>query len=233
MGRFHNHQFPGESAAYRQARDELLALEIDLRKHIEEVAAHRRALPPGGRLKEDYVFEEAGADLADEQAIKKTRLSELFAANKASLIIYSFMYAPEDDDPCPMCTSILDGLNGTAPHAADRVNLVVVAKAPIQKIRRWARARRWGHLRLLSSRTNSYNSDYHAEDAEGGQIPAINVFRKTDAGIFHFWNAELLYAPMAEGQHPRHADLIWPLWNLFDMTAEGRGTDWYPRFGYD
>lgn len=233
MGRFHNHQFPGESAAYRQARDELLALEIDLRKHIEEVAAHRRALPPGGRLKEDYVFEEAGADLADEQAIEKTRLSELFAANKASLIIYSFMYAPEDDDPCPMCTSILDGLNGTAPHAADRVNLVVVAKAPIQKIRRWARARRWGHLRLLSSRTNSYNSDYHAEDAEGGQIPAINVFRKTKVGIFHFWNAELLYAPMAEGQHPRHADLIWPLWNLFDMTTEGRATDWYPRFGYD
>jgi predicted dithiol-disulfide oxidoreductase (DUF899 family) len=232
MGRFHDKQFPGESHAYRRARDELLDMEIDLRRRIEEIAAIRRRLPTGGALKQDYVFEEGGADLADETTIKQTRFSELFASGKDTLIMYSFMYAPDADDPCPMCTAILDSFNGNAPHVTDRVNLAVVAKAPVKKIRSWARIRGWDRLRLLSSGQNSYNADYFAESAEWGQMPAINVFTKTPQGIHHFYNTELLYAPSVEGQHPRHADLVWPLWNLFDLTPEGRGTDWFPRLLY-
>jgi predicted dithiol-disulfide oxidoreductase (DUF899 family) len=160
MGKFHQNQFPAESAAYRQARDELLAAEIALRKHVEEVAALRRKLPLGGKLQQDYAFDEGAADLSDRQTVKQTKFSELFEKGKNSLIIYSFMYAPEAENACPMCTSLLDGLNGNAVHARQRVNFAVVAKAPIQKIRSWASGRGWKNLRLLSSFKNTYKFSY-------------------------------------------------------------------------
>jgi len=233
MGNYHDNKFPGESDAYRQSRDELLESEIALRRQNEKVANQRRQLPQGGILKEDYVFEEGAKYLSDTEIIRKTIFSELFAPEKDSLVIYSFMFAPDADTPCPACTSILDSFNGISPHVSDRVNFAVVAKAPLNKIREWARGRGWNNLRLLSSGNNTYNTDYFAENDEWGQMPAINVFNKTDDDIYHFYNTELLYAPSEDGQHPRHADPFWPLWNLFDITPEGRGTDWFPKYSYD
>lgn len=233
MGKFHDKRFPGENRDYRQARDTLLEAEMALRKQIEDIAQLRRQLPLGGNLKEDYIFAEGASDLSDQKTIKQTRFSELFAKSKNSLIVYSFMYGRDWDQPCPMCTSILDSFNGSAPHVMDRINFVVIAKAPIQKIRAWALERGWHNLRLLSSSNNSYNTDYFAENSEDDQIPAINIFRKTNDGIYHFYNTEILYAPSEEGQNPRHADLLWPLWNLFDLTSDGRGTDWFPKLSYD
>ena len=227
MGQFHEERFPGESDAYREARDRLLAAERDLRKRIEDVASLRRSLPLGGKLKADYVFDEGAAEPADQETVTETRFSDLFGAGKDGLVVYSFMYAP-DGDPCPMCSVFLDSLDRSALHLRQRINLAVVAKAPIRTIRSWARQRDWKNLRLLSSGGNTYNVDYVAERPGAGQIPAINVFRKTDDGIYHTYNAELLYAPPEEGQHPRHIDLLWPLWNVLDVTPEGRGTDWYP-----
>ena len=232
MGQIHDRHFPGESDAYRAARDELLRAEMALRQQIETVAALRRELPPGGKLSQDYVFDEGAADLSAGDEISQTRLSELFAPGKDSLALYSFMYAP-GGPPCPACTSILDSFNGSAPHITQRVNFAVVAKAPISEVRAFARQRGWNGLRLLSSGGNSYNSDYHGEQPDGGQLPAINLFRKTPEGIFHFYNAELLYAPAGPSSHPRHVDLLWPIWNLFDLTPEGRGSDWFPALSYD
>ena len=232
-GRHHDVAFPGESVEYREARDQLLDREIELRGQIEEVAALRRALPSGGRVKDDYVFEEGSADLADSSGSTKVKLSQLFAPGKNSLIIYGFMYGPgEEDRPCPMCTSLLDSLNGTALHAHERVNLVIVARAPLQRIRTWAAQRHWDNLRLLSSADNTYNQDYYAEDDDGDQNPSLNVFVKSGGEIFHYYNSELFFASNEEGQNPRHCDLIWPLWGLLDLTPEGRGTDWYPKTSY-
>lgn len=233
MGEFHDKSFPGESAEYRKKRDRLLQAEIELRRQIERVAEQRRALPVGGPVKVDYVFQEGASELTDRETRRDVRISELFEDGKQSLFIYSFMYHPDSEVPCTSCNSVLDGLNGQAPHIADRVNFAVVAKAPIQKIRSWARKRGWNNLRMLSSYKNNYNLDYFGESPDGSQWPAVNVFRKTRDGIFHFYNTELLYAPSEKGQNPRHVDLIWPLWNVFDMTPEGRGTDWYPRFEYE
>ena len=232
MGQFHDERFPGESDAYRAARDELLEAEDALRAQIERVAAMRRALPPGGALKQDYVFDEGAETLEDIDTVRQTRFSDLFAPGKESLVIYSFMYAP-GGDPCQMCVSFLDSLNGAAPHIGDRVNLAVVAKAPIGTIRGLAQARGWNGLRLLSSGGNNYNTDYIAERDGNSQIPAMNVFRRTDAGIHHAYNAELLYGTAAAGQHNRHVDMLWPLWNVLDLTPDGRGTDWWPQLSYD
>jgi predicted dithiol-disulfide oxidoreductase (DUF899 family) len=142
------------------------------------------------------------------------------------------MYGPAMAKACPMCTAMLDSLNGAAPHAAQRINLVVVANSPIQRIRAFARERGWRNLRMLSSADNSYNRDYRGEDEKGSQQPALNVFTRTGGAIHHTWSSELMFAPSDPGQNARHVDAIWPLWNLFDVTPEGRGTDWYPKLAY-
>jgi len=218
-------KFPGESRAYRRARDKLLEAEIGLRKHAEQVAALRRKLPPGGPVPQDYEFEEDGE--------RKIRLSQLFATGKDSLILYSFMFGPDTKAPCPMCTSFLDSLDGAAPHVAQRVDLAVVAKSPIERILHFARARGWRNLRLLSSAHNTYNRDYHGESADGSQMPSLNVFVRSEKKVRHFFHTEMLFAKTEKGQDPRHIDIAWPLWNLLDFTPEGRGKDWYPKLDYE
>lgn len=228
----HSVRFPNESDFYRAARNELLLAEIALRKQIEEVAELRRELPMGGVVPEDYVFEEGAADLADSSGTRKVRMSELFAPGKDTLALYSFMYGPEMTAACASCTSILDGLDGSTPHILQRVNLAVVAKSPLERIRAFARERGWRNFRLLSSFGNTYNRDYHGESADGKQIPSLNVFRRHEGAIHHFYHTELLFAPPEQGQNARHVDAIWPIWNLFDLTPEGRGADWYPKLSY-
>jgi predicted dithiol-disulfide oxidoreductase (DUF899 family) len=228
----HGRRFPGESADYRSARDTLLREELQLRRSIEKTAQLRRGLPPGGLVPHDYLFEEGSPDLAESRTVRQVRMSELFRSGSASLVVYSFMYGPKMEVPCPMCTSVLDGLNGSAPHIAQRTNLVVVAKSPIHRIRAFARGRGWRNLRLLSSANNSYSRDYHGEDEKEAQLPMLNVFAMRDGVIRHSWASELLFAPAEPGQHHRHVDLIWPLWNVLDVTPEGRGKDWYPKLSY-
>jgi predicted dithiol-disulfide oxidoreductase (DUF899 family) len=239
-------KFPGESAEYRAARDRLLEQEIELRRMMEAVAAARRALPPGGVVREDYVFQGAGADRAPTDV----KLSELFAPGRDSLVIYSFMFPRDPGDkrpgprtgqtallplaegPCPSCVALLDQLDGAAEHAGQRVNLAVVAKAPLARILTFAEERGWRRLRLLSSGGNTYNRDYLAETAEGAQRPMLNVFHRDGETIHHFWGSELLYAPADSGQDPRHVGTLEPVWNLFDLTREGRGTDWDEQLSY-
>jgi predicted dithiol-disulfide oxidoreductase (DUF899 family) len=222
----HGMRFPGETDEYRAARDRLLEAERALRERLEAVAEMRRALPLGGRVPEDYAFDEASGS-----GPKRTRLSELFAPGKSSLVVYSFMFGPRMERPCPMCTSFLDGVDRYAPHLTQRLNLAVVARSPIERVAAWAAERGWTCLRLLSSASNGYNAAYGAEGRDGADLPACNVFVKRGDAVHHFWSAELLYVPTAG--HPRHVDLLWPIWSFFDLTPEGRGTDWMPKLAYD
>ncbi len=213
--------FPGESTAYRDARQALLTEEVALRAQIERVAELRRALPDGGEISEDYVFTARDGSPA--------RMSDQFASSD-TLLVYSLMYRPDADNPCPMCVSMLDGLDGQAAHIAQRADLIVVAAATPYQLGSLADERGWSSLRLLSTQGTTYQSDYHAETADGAQLPMMNVFRKSGDVIRHFWGSEGFHASV-DGQ-PRHVDMIWPLWNVLDMTPEGRGTDWYPALNY-
>jgi predicted dithiol-disulfide oxidoreductase (DUF899 family) len=238
--------FPGESPEYRAARDRLLEQEIELRRAMEAVAAARRELPPGGAVSEDYVFQGAGAN----GAATDLRMSEVFEPGKESLVIYSFMFPRDRGDrrpgpaggqtallkleemPCPSCVALLDQLDGAAEHASQRINLAVVAKSPLPRILAFAAERGWRRLRLLSSAGNTYNRDYLGETAQGAQRPMLNVFRRDGRTIRHFWGSELLYAPTDPGQDPRHVGTLEPLWNLFDLTPEGRPADWDEQLTY-
>ena len=241
-----NITFPGESADYRAARDRLLEQEIELRRAMEAVATSRRALPPGGPVPEDYVFQGAGADGAPTSV----KLSELFEPGKNSLVIYSFMFPRDPDDsspapaigktaalpleegPCPSCSALLDQLDGAAAHACQHINFVVVAKTSLARLLTFAEESGWRRLRLVSSATNKYNGDYYAETAEGVQRPMLNVFHREPDAIRHFWGAELLYSQTDGEEDPRHVGTIEPLWNLFDLTPEGRARDWYEQLSY-
>ena len=238
--------FPGESAEYRSARERLLAREIELRRAMEAVAAARRQLPPGGAVPEDYVFQGLRAD----GTAGDVKLSELFAPGKDSLAIYSFMFPRDASDrrpgpaegqtalldlekgPCPSCTALLDQLEGAAEHVTQRINFAVVAKAPLPQLLAFAAERGWRRLRLLSTAASSYSRDYHGESAEGSPRPMLNVFHRDSAGVRHFWASELLYGPSDAGQDPRHLGTIEPLWNLFDLTPEGRAVGWEEQLGY-
>lgn len=237
-------RFPGESSEYRRERNRLLEAEVELRREIELVAAQRRALPPGGAVPDNYRFEEAVDG-------REVTFSELFAPGKDTLAVYSFMFPrwsgdlrpapasgetarlPLVETPCPSCTSILDSLDGAARHLVHRINLAVVAKSDPERIRTFAQERGWRHLRLLSSRSSTYNRDYRAETPAGDQVPILNVFVRDGDQFRHSWATELMFAARDEGEEPRHVDAIWPIWNILDMTPGGRGTGSdFPRLDY-
>jgi predicted dithiol-disulfide oxidoreductase (DUF899 family) len=230
----HTVRFPGESEAYRRARDELLEAEIELRRRIEAVAEQRRELPLGGEVPTDYVFEEWDAAGG---APRLVRLTELFG-DKTTLFLYSFMFIPGErglplEQGCPSCTSIIDAIDGEVPHVEQRISFAAVAKAPIAQFRAHADDRGWRHVRLISSANTSYNRDYSAETGDGAQLPIATVFSRIEGRVHHRWSSELLFGPVDPGQNPRHVDFMWPLWAILDRTPEGRGTDWNPQLRYE
>jgi predicted dithiol-disulfide oxidoreductase (DUF899 family) len=150
--------YPNESGEYRAARNALLDDEIALRKRIEAVAEKRRSLPLGGKVPEDYVFERIGKTSMPETV----KMSELFGPHD-TLILYSFMYGPERELPCPGCTHLLDGLDGAARHVGRRAALHIVAKSPIARLAAWAHERGWEHLSMLSTAGNGYDAAYFGD----------------------------------------------------------------------
>jgi predicted dithiol-disulfide oxidoreductase (DUF899 family) len=213
-------RFPNENEEYRRARDLLLAQEIELRRHIERVAEQRRALPPGGLVAKDYRFE--GED-------GPASFSSLFG-DKQTLAIYSYMYGPKRERPCPMCTSLLSAWDGEAADVGQRIALVIVARSPIERLLAFKKERGWRHLELYADISGDYTRDYvSAEDAD---IPAFNVFTRRDGAVRHFWSSEMGPETADPGQDPRGAPDLMPLWTILDSTPEGRGTGWYPKLNY-
>jgi predicted dithiol-disulfide oxidoreductase (DUF899 family) len=221
--------FPNESEVYRRAREALLQAEIELRRQEEAVAVQRRVLPVGGEVTGDYVFDSpSGGPVA---------FAELFANGKDTLYLYNFMFIPGEQElplerACPSCTSIIDGMDGAFRHLLDRVDVAVVAKAPIEQFAAWGKDRGWRFAPLYSSAHSTFNRDYNAESDEWGQLPVAHVFTRADGRIRHRWSSELFAAPRDGDQHPRHVDYMWPIWKVLDLVPEGRGTDWNPKYSY-
>jgi predicted dithiol-disulfide oxidoreductase (DUF899 family) len=212
---------PGESEEYRRARQELLVEEIELRRNAERVAALRRDLPPGGEVPVDYHFvAEDGTDVS---------LSELFGDHD-TLIVYSYMFGPEREAPCPMCTSFMGGLDHKVADVRQRVAIAFTARSPIERLREAKRARGWKDLPVYSDSSGEYTRAYVS--AEDGDMPAYNVFSRRDGVVRHFWSDEITGDMADPGQDPRGAVEMDPLWLLLDTSPEGRGTDWYPRLFY-
>ncbi|WP_170468170.1 DUF899 family protein [Ruegeria arenilitoris] len=207
---------PNESPQYRAARNALLTAEAELRAQIEQVANLRRGLPKGGTVPQDYTFRsEHGAPAP---------LSSLFGSHD-TLAIYSLMYGPDAEAPCPMCSAFLDGLNGQIAHISHKIAFAVVAQNTSEKLVDLKARMGWSDLPLYSALGTDYQRDYLAESEDGSQLPILNVFQRDQDGIHHFWSSELFFEP--SDWHPRHVDAAWPLWNILDFTPQGRG-DFFP-----
>jgi predicted dithiol-disulfide oxidoreductase (DUF899 family) len=215
-------RFPNESEDYRRARAALLAEEIDLRRHIERVAEQRRALPPGGKVTKDYRFDSECGPVS---------FADLFG-DKQTLVIYSYMFGPQRERPCPMCTSLLSAWDGEARDVEQRVALAVVARSPIERLVAFKKERGWRNLKLYVDTTGEFSRDYHALTADGGDDAAFNVFTRRDGAIRHFWSGEMGFETADPGQDPRGAPDLMPIWTILDSTPEGRGSDWYPKLEY-
>jgi predicted dithiol-disulfide oxidoreductase (DUF899 family) len=215
-----NAHFPNESPEYRHARNVLLAEEIELRRHIERVATLRRALPPGG-VPEDYTLE--GQD-------GTVRLSQLFG-DRDTLVIYSWMFGPQRQRPCPMCTSLLTSWEGTARNLRERVALAICARSPIERLLDFKKERGWQNLQVYSDTKGDYTRAYVS--ADDGDVSGLNVFTRSDGTVRHFWSDEMIDEMADPGQDPRGAPDIDPLWTVLDLTPAGRGATWYPKLEYD
>ena len=215
-------RYPNESAEYRRAREALLAEEIELRRHIERVAEQRRALPPGGPVTKDYRFESEQGPVS---------FADLFG-DKQTLVIYSYMYGPQRQRPCPMCTSLLSSWDGEARDIEQNVALAVIAGSPIEKLIAFRKERGWKNLKLYSDTSGEFSRDYHALLPDGGDTAGFNVFTRRDGTIRHFWSGEMGMETADPGQDPRGAPDLMPLWTVLDSTPEGRHPTWYPKLEY-
>ena len=202
-------RYPNEGAEYREARDRLLKDEQELIAKVKAVAEKRRALPLGGRLKENYVFHWAN----DGKVGQRVKFSELFGDHD-TLLLYSFMYGPSWDNPCPSCTSLVDGFDRSSYQVTRDAAFVAIAKAPADRINAWAKKRGWSQIALVSGSDSTYQADYKCQgESDDMQLPVMHVFRKREGEIFHFWGTET---------SSNHMDTVWPYWNLMDFTPEGR-----------
>ena len=205
--------YPNESREYRDARDELLKDEQELIDKTKALAEKRRALPLGGELKEDYVFRWASAGANEGKVGESVKFSELFG-DKNTLLLYSFMFGPNWDNPCPSCTSLMDGFDRSSYQVTRDAAFVAIAKAPAERISAWAKERGWSQIALVSGFESPYQADYKCQgETDDMQLPVMHVFTKKDGKIYHFWGTETMM---------NHVDTVWPYWNLMDFTPEGR-----------
>jgi predicted dithiol-disulfide oxidoreductase (DUF899 family) len=210
---------PNESDEYRRARQQLLVEEIELRRTQERVASLRRSLPPGGEVPREYHF-------VDENRGDVT-LADMFG-NHDTLVVYSYMFGPQREAPCPMCTSLMGGFDHKIADIRQRVAIAFTARSPIDRLIDAKKSRGWTDLPVFSDESGDYTRDYvSADDAD---MPAYNVFVRSDGTIRHFWSEEIGGDMADPGQDPRGVEID-PLWLVLDTTPEGRG-DWYPQLTY-
>jgi predicted dithiol-disulfide oxidoreductase (DUF899 family) len=221
-GTYRQTNLPSESAEYLIKREELRHAEIELMRQRERVAELRRRLPKGATVT-DYEFLEGPASLdAGDEPIRRVRLSQLFTASDRSLVIYHLMFGKKQTRPCPMCTAWIDAFNGIAHHLAQNVDVAIVAAADPATLRAHARNRGWDRLRLLSAGESTFKYDLGSEDREGGQDSTISVFtRESDGTLRHFYS---VHPRLAEDIKERGIDEYNPIWNILDLTPQGRGT---------
>jgi predicted dithiol-disulfide oxidoreductase (DUF899 family) len=215
--------FPGETRAYAEARQSLLTEEIELRRHLARVAEQRRALPQGPVIENNYRFiDPNGAEVG---------LIDLFGEHD-TLITYFWMYGPQRQRPCPMCTNLLGPLNGNAADIKQRASLKILGRSPVERQQAFARERGWTFLDLVQTVGDDYARDLGVLTPDGQEYPALVVYRREGTQVRLFWAAEMRGEMADPGQDPRGAPDLAPLWNILDLTPEGRDPHWYPKLSY-
>lgn len=223
LASYRKSRFENESADYKEARNALLAQEIEVRRHLTRLAEQRRALPPGPVIEKNYRFkDENGSELG---------LADLFGDHD-TLVTYFWMFGPQRERPCPMCTNFLGGANGNGADVKQRVAFKVLGRSPVERQKAFALERGWRSLDFVQTIGDDYSRDLGLLDDNGYEYPGLTVYQREGEHVRLFYNAEMPPEAADPGQDPRGAVDIAPVWNLLDMTPGGRGTTWYPKLNY-
>jgi predicted dithiol-disulfide oxidoreductase (DUF899 family) len=222
LAKYRKPVFAHESADYAAAREALLVEEIEFRRHQTRLAQQRQALPPGPVIDKGWRFK-------DEQGFE-VGLKDLFG-DKDALLAYFWMYGPERERPCPMCTNWIGSVDGNAADIKQRVAYKILGRSPVERQFAFAAERGWRNTDFVQTIGDDFARDFDLLHEEG-EYPALVVFRRNGDEIRLFWMSEMTREMADPGQDPRDAPDIASLWNLLDLTPEGRGTDWYPKLRY-
>ncbi|MET0333001.1 MAG: DUF899 family protein [Rhizobacter sp.] len=215
--------FPGASADYDAARQALLQEEIEFRRHATRLVDQRRALPPGPVITKNYRFK-------DEQAFE-VGLLDLFG-DKDTLVTYFWMFGPQRERPCPMCTNWIGSVNGNAADIKQRVALKILGRSPVERQYAFAQERGWRDINFVQTIGDDYAKDLGLLQPDGSEYPALTVYKRDGDKVRLFWASEMTKEMADPGQDPRDSPDIASLWAILDITPGGRPPDWYPKLQY-
>lgn len=208
-----------------QARREHLAKEKEFTRLRDELARQRRALP-WVKVEKNYQFESIAGPLS---------LGELFG-EASQLIVQHFMFGPDWQEGCPMCSFWGDNFSGTSEHLAHRdISFVAVSRGPLEAIQAYKTRMGWD-FNWVSSLGSDFNFDFdvsftEAEMAAGkvrynyrettfpsSEGPGVSVFVRDQAGeIFHTYSC-----------YSRGLDMLNGAYHYIDLTPKGRDEDELP-----
>jgi predicted dithiol-disulfide oxidoreductase (DUF899 family) len=211
-----------------EARKQLLAKEKEFTRARDELTEARQGLP-WEAVEKEYAF--------DGPQGTQT-LGDLFDG-RSQLIVYHFMFAPEDDVGCKSCSFWADNFNPNVVHLSARdVSFTAVSRAPSEKLQAYRRRMGWS-FPWVSSGATDFNFDYgvsfRPEQQDErlynyGSLPpqiadreGLSVFAREDGRIFHTYSA-----------YARGIDLVNTAYNYLDLVPKGRdeggqGQSWVRR----
>jgi predicted dithiol-disulfide oxidoreductase (DUF899 family) len=200
-----------------EARKTLLAKEKEFTRRRDELSRHRRELP-WERVDTEYVFEGPEG---------KQTLAELFDG-RSQLVVYHFMFGPDDEAGCKSCSFWADNFNPNVVHLNARdVTLVAVSRAPLEKLATYKERMGWSFM-WVSSAESDFNFDYGVSfQADEQSSPLYNYgsltpnisdregmsvfFKDEDGNVFHTYSS-----------YARGIDLLNTAYNYLDLVPKGR-----------
>ena len=202
------------------ARTELLAAEKEFTRARDALTRRRQALP-WERVEQEYAFEGPEG---------RRTLAELFDG-RSQLVVYHFMFPPEDDAGCPSCSFWADSFDANVVHLnANDISFAAVSRAPLEKLAAY-RARFGWSFPWYSSGDGDFNYDFGASfrgpqqeeqvfnygtivpgraDREGMSV----FYRAGDGTVFHTYSS-----------YARGIDLLNAAYNYIDLTPKGRDAE--------
>jgi predicted dithiol-disulfide oxidoreductase (DUF899 family) len=199
------------------ARTALLAREKEFTRARDEMTTAVRALP-WERVEKEYVF--------DSPEGERT-LAELFEG-RSQLVVYHFMFPPEDDEGCPSCSFWADSFDANTIHMNARdISFVAISRAPVEKLEAYRRRLGW-EFTWVSSGRNDFNYDLGVSfRPEAQEEPVYNYgtltpgradregmsvfYRDADETIFHTYSS-----------YARGIDILNAAYNYIDLAPKGR-----------
>jgi predicted dithiol-disulfide oxidoreductase (DUF899 family) len=197
-------------AEWEDVHEKLLAKEKEATHARDALAAERRRLPMV-RIEKDYVLEGPAG---------KASLLDLFHGRR-QLIVYHFMFGPNQDQGCDGCSMVVDNIGHLAHLHARDTSLVLVSRAPLARIEAYRERMGWT-VPWFSSFDSDFNVDFHVspesprpDEHQDGETFGLSVFLRDGDRVYR------TYFTSARG-----VEALGSNWTFLDLTPLGRQEDW-------